>query len=112
MNKELARKRRHAKIRAKLSGTAKRPRLMVDRSLKNIYAHLIDDDSGKTLASVSDIKEKKGTKTERAKGVGEAIAKKATELKITTCVFDRKGYKYHGRVKAVADGAREGGLKF
>ncbi len=111
-SKDTLRKRRHAKIRAKLSGTAKRPRLVIFRSLKATYAHLIDDESGKTLVTVSDLKAKKGTKLEKAKAVGTDIAKKATELKVKTCVFDRNGYKYHGRVKAIAEGAREGGLKF
>ena len=109
--KDILRQRRHAKIRAKLSGTAKRPRLVIYRSLKATYAHLIDDESGKTLATASDLKVKKGSKLERAKIIGSDIAKKATELKITTCVFDRNGYKYHGRVKAVAEAAREAGLK-
>lgn len=110
-SKETSRKRRHAKIRTKISGTATRPRLVVFRSLQATYAHLIDDVSGKTLLTVSDLK-KKGSKLENAKNVGEEIAKKALELKIVECVFDRNGYKYHGRIKALADGARTGGLKF
>ncbi len=110
--KEELRKRRHAKIRTKLSGTAARPRLVVFKSLTSNYAQLIDDEVGKVLTSHSDIKAKKGTKTEKAKEVGLEIAKKAQELKITEVVFDRNGYKYHGRVKAIAEGAREGGLKF
>ena len=109
--KDILRKRRHNKIRAKLSGTAARPRLVVFRSLRTTYAHLIDDEAGKTLITVSDLK-KTGKKLENAKAVGEEIAKKALELKVKECVFDRNGYKYHGRVKALADGAREGGLKF
>ena len=109
--KDILRKRRHIKIRAKLSGTATRPRLVVFRSLKSTYAHLIDDEAGKTLITVSDLKQK-GKNSENAKAVGQEIAKKALEMKIQECVFDRNGYKYHGRVKALADGAREAGLKF
>ena len=109
--KGILRKRRHNKIRAKLSGTAARPRLVIFRSIKTTYAHLIDDEAGKTLITVSDLKSK-GNKSENAKTIGEELAKKALELKVKECVFDRNGYKYHGRVKAVADGAREAGLKF
>ncbi|MBU0981421.1 50S ribosomal protein L18 [Patescibacteria group bacterium] len=104
--------RRHARIRAKVSGTVEKPRLVVFRSLSHISAQLIDDKTGKTLCSAHDIKAKKGTKTERAKAVGIELAEKAQKAKITTCVFDRNGYLYHGRVKALAEGAREGGLKF
>ena len=110
--KEILRKRRHQKIRAKLSGTAERPRLVVNRSLRSTYASLVDDVTGKTLITVSDLKNAKGSKIERAKAVGEELAKKALEMKISTCVFDRNGYKYHGRVQAIADSAREAGLKF
>ncbi len=111
--KLINREKRHKRVRAKISGTAQRPRLFVYRSLNNNYAQLIDDVAGKTLLSVSDLKMKKaGTKVEMAKKVGEEVAKKAQDLKITTCVFDKNGYKYHGRVKAIADGAREGGLQF
>lgn len=107
------RKRRHIRIRAKVSGTAERPRLSVFRSLSNNYAQLIDDVKGVTVAATSDIKMKgKENKTERAKKVGMELAKIAKDLKIEACVFDRGGYKYHGRIKALADGAREGGLKF
>lgn len=106
------RKRRHHKIRAKLSGTTERPRLVVFRSLNSIYAQIIDDTTGKTLASASDLKAKKGTKTEKAKIVGTELAKVASTNKVTEVVFDRNGYKFHGRVKALADAAREGGLKF
>ena len=103
-------------IRKKINGTAAKPRLSVFRSNTEIYAQLIDDVSGQTLAAASS-KEKsivaqKGTKSEKSKLVGSAIAAKATELGLTEVVFDRGGYLYHGRVKAVADGAREGGLKF
>lgn len=111
--KQIQRVKRHKRVRAKVNGTAARPRLFVYRSLNNNYAQLIDDTASKTLVSVSDLKMKKaGTKVEMAKKVGEEVAKKAAELKITTCVFDKNGYKYHGRVKAIADGAREGGLQF
>ncbi len=110
--KYIARKRRHNRVRSKISGEEKRPRLVVFRSLKNIYAQLVDDKNGKVIAGTSDIKESKGTKTERGKKVGIEIAKLAKEKKIETVVFDRNGYKYHGRVKALAEGAREGGLKF
>ncbi len=110
--KDILRERRHNKIRKKLGGNGARPRLVVFRSLSGTSAQLIDDETGKTLASASDVKNSKGTKLERAAEIGKEIAKKAVEQKIETCVFDRNGYKYHGRVKAVADGAREGGLKF
>jgi len=105
---------RHKRIRAKISGTAGRPRLCVFRSGKHIYVQLIDDEKNKTILTVSDLKFKKnrGTKIEKAKEAGKLIAEKAKDLKIEKVVFDRGGYKYHGRVKAVAEGAREGGLKF
>lgn len=112
LKKLLLKTRRHKRIRAKVSGTATRPRLVVSRSLAHLYAQLIDDTSGKTLAAASDLKVKKGSKMERAKAVGLEIAQKALELKIETCVFDRNGHRYHGRVKALAEAAREGGLKF
>ena len=103
-------------IRQKISGTAQKPRLSVFRSNTDIYAQLIDDATGVTLASASskdkEVAAQKVTKTEKSKLVGAALAKKATALGLETCVFDRGGYLYHGRVKAVADGAREGGLKF
>ncbi|MBD3328081.1 50S ribosomal protein L18 [Candidatus Peregrinibacteria bacterium] len=111
--KLLNRKRRHVRIRAKVSGTASRPRLVIFKSLNNNYAQLIDDESGKTILSASDLTEKsKGNKTEKAKQVGIKIAELAKDKKITECVFDRNGFMYHGRVKAIAEGAREGGLKF
>lgn len=104
------------RIRKNVSGTAQKPRLSVFRSNSDIYAQLIDDTNGTTLASASsrqaDIKSISGPKVEKSMNVGKAIAQKAVSLGITTCVFDRGGYLYHGRVKAVADGAREGGLKF
>jgi len=105
--------RRQIRIRAKISGTASRPRLSIYRSNTNIYAQLIDDTTGKTLGSASDLKMKKEwTKVEMSKKVGEAIAKVAADNKITTVVFDRGWFAYHGRVKALADSAREAGLQF
>lgn len=104
------------RIRKKIAGVATKPRLSVFRSNKDIYAQLIDDDNAVTLAAASskdkDIVAQKGTKTEKSKLVGAAIARKATELGLTAVVFDRGGNLYHGRVKAVAEGAREGGLQF
>lgn len=118
VSKNISRKRRHVRVRAVVSGTAEKPRLNVFRGLKHIYAQLIDDEAGKTLAGVHSKTIGKG-KEEGGKGkigvafaVGKALAEKAKEKKITKVVFDRAGYKYHGRVKAVAEGAREGGLKF
>ncbi len=103
-------------IRAKVSGTAQRPRLCVFRSNTDIYAQLIDDSSGVTLASASskdkDIQAQKVNKTEKGKLVGAAIARKAGDIGLKEVLFDRGGYLYHGRVKAVADAAREGGLQF
>jgi large subunit ribosomal protein L18 len=106
------RQQRKRRIRAKISGTAARPRLAVTRTLSHIYAQLIDDENGVVLASANDVKTKKGTKTESAQNVGKEIAEKAKAAKISEVVFDRGGFIYHGRVKAVAEGAREGGLKF
>lgn len=104
------------RIRKRISGTADQPRLSVFRSNKFIYAQLINDLDGKTIVSASsgnkDIGEKKLTKTEAAKLVGKVIAEKAIEAGVENIVFDRNGYLYHGRVKSLADGAREGGLKF
>lgn len=115
-NKSSAREKIKFRIRKKINGVAARPRLSVFRSNTDIYAQLINDDNGSTIASVSsldkDIKAQKVTKTEKSKLVGNAIARKANELGLTTVVFDRGGYIYHGRVKAVAEGAREGGLQF
>ena len=110
--KEITRKRRHNKIKKVAQGSTQRPRLVVFRSNTFTYAQLIDDSNGKTIAAASDMKEKKGSGDEKAKNIGVEIAKKAKEAKVETCVFDRNGYKYHGKVKAVAEGAREGGLKF
>lgn len=114
LKKTINRQRRGIRVRAKIKGTAERPRLVVFRSLNNHYAQLIDDESGKTIVSASDVKEKKGkeTRTERAKKVGMKLAEEAKAKKITTCSFDRNGFKYHGRVQAIAEGAREGGLQF
>jgi len=107
-------KRRHKRVRAKVKGTSIRPRLSVFRSNKHIYTQLIDDEKGRTLVAASDLelKDKKGKKTAIAYQVGELIAKKALEKKIKKVIFDRGGYKYHGQLKAVAEGAREGGLEF
>jgi large subunit ribosomal protein L18 len=114
LTKPEARARRHRRIRGKVFGTAERPRLVVFRSNKGISAQLIDDDSGKTLAGASwvGLKSFSGNKTDQATQVGKALAASAKEAGIETVVFDRGGYLYHGRVKALADGAREGGLKF
>lgn len=115
-HKAIRRQKLQWRIRAKVSGTAQKPRLSVFRSNKDIYAQLIDDANGVTLASASsrakDITAQAGNKTEKSALVGKAIAQKAKDLGLETCVFDRGGYLYHGRVKAVAEGAREGGLKF
>ena len=110
--KAILRARRKRRIRAKISGTATRPRLVVNRSNMNVTAQLIDDTTGKTLVAAHDLKESSGTKTERAQKVGKAIAEAAKKNNITNCVFDRSGYKYHGRVKALAEAAREAGLTF
>ncbi len=113
-----ARKRRHRRVRKKVFGTPERPRLNVFRSLKHIYAQIIDDEKGVTLVSAStidrELREKcQGlTKTEQARLVGELVAKRALAKGITKVVFDRGGYKYHGRVKALAEAAREAGLDF
>jgi len=108
------RQQRHKKIRSKISGTSKIPRLAVFRSSMYIYAQIIDDETGKTLVSMSDLKLKneKETKSDLAKKVGLEIAKKAKDKNISAVVFDRGGHRFHGRVKFLADGAREGGLKF
>jgi large subunit ribosomal protein L18 len=106
------RQRIHNRIRAKLSGTAERPRLNVYRSLNHIYAQVIDDQSGQTLVSASTIKMKTGGNVAAAKEIGKAVAEKAVEKGIKKVVFDRGGYLYHGRIKALADAAREAGLEF
>jgi large subunit ribosomal protein L18 len=114
--KVVSRQKIRYRIRKKVSGTASRPRLSVFRSNNDIYAQLIDDANSVTLASASsrekDVVAQKVNKISKSALVGQAIARKAVALGITTCVFDRGGYLYHGRVKSVADGAREGGLKF
>lgn len=116
--KERLRQKRHHRVRYKVSGTAKRPRLNVFRSLKHIYAQLIDDNTGRTLISASTVEaaNREGGKTggniEAAKTVGALIARRAQEIEITRVVFDRGGYQYHGRVKELADAARTGGLEF
>ena len=104
--------KRHLRVRNKISGTAERPRLVVFRSLKHIYAQLVDDTARRTLATVSDLGIEEGKKGERAEAVGKMIAERAKSAGISRVVFDRAGYRYHGRIKAVADGARKGGLEF
>lgn len=113
INKNNFRLKRKSRVRAKISGTPEKPRLTVFKSLTALYGQVIDDVAGKTLASASlkEIKKVKNT-IEGAKEVGKLIAKKCLEVKIEKIVFDRAGYKYHGKVKAFAEGAREGGLKF
>lgn len=112
--KTTQRARRHARIRAKVSGTADMPRLSVYRSNKFIYAQLVDDATGATLAAASDVSVKTGkeTKMERARKVGLELAKAAKDKKLSKAVFDRGGFLYAGRIKALADAAREGGLAF
>ena len=109
-----ARRRRHKRVRGKIAGTAKRPRLVVFRSNRGIFAQLVDDEAGRTLASASWLQQRsfKGTKTEQAEAVGRALATAGIKAGVRRCVFDRGGYLYHGRVKALAEGAREGGLRF
>jgi large subunit ribosomal protein L18 len=115
LTKREARERRHRRVRGKMTGTAERPRLVVFRSNRGIEAQLVDDVAGKTLVGASWLALKKGfkgNKTEQAAEVGKLLAGKAKQAGIEAVVFDRGGYLYHGRVKALADGAREGGLKF
>ncbi len=108
--------RRHRRLRARISGTADRPRLVVFRSLKHIYAQLVDDEQGRTLVAVSDLTKGlpvEGTgKVVKGRAVGKALAARAKDLGVARVVFDRGGYAYHGRVRAVAEGARDGGLEF
>jgi large subunit ribosomal protein L18 len=109
------RERRHRRVRGKIRGSAERPRLAIFRSNRGIFAQLVDDDAGKTLAAASWVglpKSFKGDKTEQAAEVGKQLASAAKGAGVETVVFDRGGYLYHGRVKALADGAREGGLSF
>ena len=109
-----ARERRHRRVRGKVGGTAERPRLVVFRSNRGIEAQLVDDSAGRTLAAASwlHVKNASGNKTDQAREVGKLLAQKAKEAKVKSVVFDRGGYLYHGRVKALAEGAREGGLQF
>lgn len=109
--REEKRYRRHLRVRKRVTGTPERPRLVIYRSLKHITAQLVDDVAQKTLMTVVDVK-LTGKKSERSAEVGRMLAAKAKEAGITKVVFDRAGYRYHGRVKALADGAREGGLEF
>mgnify|MGYP001054038710 FL=1 len=111
-NTNAQRLKRHKRVRAKVSGTAQRPRLNVFRSEKNIYAQVIDDVAGVTLCSASSLKLASGSNKEAAREVGKAVAKAALAKGIEEVVFDRGGYLYHGRVAELAEGAREGGLKF
>jgi len=114
MSVRQARQRRHRRVRGKIFGSAERPRLVVFRSNRGIEAQLVDDLEGKTLAAASwlNLKSFKGSKTEQAGEVGKLLAQNAKQAGVETAVFDRGGYLYHGRVKALADAAREGGLKF
>ena len=115
LTKPQARQRRHRRVRGKLFGTAERPRLVVFRSNRGIEAQLVDDVEAKTLAAASWLNLKKsfkGNKTEQAAEVGKLLAQNAKKADVETCVFDRAGYLYHGRGKALADAAREGGLQF
>src|SRR2546421_13049472 len=114
LTKPQARLRRHKRVRGKVTGTAERPRLVVTRSNRGIVAQLVDDMEGRTLASAGwlQVKTFKGNKTAQAAEVGKLLARSAKEAGLGTVVFDRGGYLYHGRVKALADAAREGGLKF
>lgn len=111
-----ARIRRHARVRKKVQGTPQRPRLAVYRSLSHIYAQVIDDERGHTIVAASTVepalRDGNGNKTERAKAVGAALAQKAKDAGVTQVVFDRGGNRYHGRVRALAEAAREGGLQF
>ena len=110
-----ARARRHRRVRGKVAGTANRPRLAVFRSNLGIYAQLVDDASGRTLAAASwhELKKSfKGKKSDQAREVGKLLAAAGKKAGVETCVFDRGGYRYHGRIKALAEGAREGGLRF
>lgn len=112
----VGRKRRHIRVRKKVSGTAARPRLVVTRSARHMVAQVVDDDAGRTLASAStmevDLRNASTDKTAKARKVGQLIAERAKGAGVETVVFDRGGNKYHGRVAALADGAREGGLAF
>jgi large subunit ribosomal protein L18 len=112
--KRQKRNRRHRRIRRKVAGTAERPRLCVFRSLRHIYAQLVDDDAGRTLVAASshNLDGESGNNTKTAQDVGKLVAERAREKQIDAVIFDRGGYRYHGRIKALADAARENGLKF
>jgi large subunit ribosomal protein L18 len=116
--REERRERRHRRVRGKVSGTAERPRLVVHRSLNHVEGQIVDDLTGRTLTGLSTLdaglreRRTEMTKTESSHAAGKALAEKARELGVTSVVFDRGGYLYHGRIKAFAEGAREGGLKF
>ena len=114
MTKPQKRLRRRRRVRARITGTSERPRLSVYRSNRGVSAQLIDDAAGKTLAAVNwtEPELRKLDSMEQAKKAGELLAKRASDASVQACVFDRGGYRYHGRVKALAEGAREGGLKF
>ena len=112
VEKRIKRERRHGRIRAKAAGTAKKPRLSVYKSNRNLSAQLIDDEKGATIVSVHSNDSKAETPMERAKDIGGEIAKRAKAKKVTTVVFDRGGYMYTGNIKEFAEGARKGGLKF
>jgi large subunit ribosomal protein L18 len=113
LTKREARMRRHRRVRSKIAGTAERPRLAVFRSNRGIFAQLVDDASGRTLAAAGWTSvESTGSKTEQANAVGKALGQAAKKAGVERCVFDRGGYLYHGRVKALAEGAREEGLQF
>ena len=114
--KAVARKRRHTRVRKKVSGTATRPRLVVNRSARHLFVQVVDDTTGRTLASASsmeaDLRKSANDKSDKAKEVGKLVASRAKSAGVSAVVFDRGGYKYHGRIAALADGAREGGLEF
>ena len=115
-SRSAARQKRHSRLRLRVAGSAERPRLAVFRSINQIYAQVIDDSTGQTLASASSteasLRDDGGTKTERAKQVGSTIAERAKAAGVERVVFDRAGFKYHGRIAALAEGAREAGLEF
>jgi large subunit ribosomal protein L18 len=116
VSRTAGRQKRHQRIRLSVSGTESRPRLAVFRSLNQIYAQVIDDATGRTLASASslekELRDAGGTKTEQAKSVGALVARRAREAGVGKVVFDRAGFRYHGRIKSLADAAREAGLDF
>jgi large subunit ribosomal protein L18 len=116
VSRTVARQKRHSSIRLRLSGTAQRPRLAVFRSLNQIYAQVIDDSVGQTLVSASSLEQglrgAKATKSEQAKAVGKLLAERATQAGVGQVVFDRAGFRYHGRIRALAEAAREAGLDF